>query len=829
MADELYKASGTAAEEGAESATTSDSESQDNDREEEEEEWDDPLADDEELQKAFLSLYLECSAEDRYPRLLEVKDVKQAENYWAGRQYWYWSDKDETWKPAPGVGVSPSGDLDLDEMPRFEFVTNIYQSRGLMFIGAVAGAPPRYRFFPTDSDNPADTDAADGRTKLSRLIWRWNPAQLLLQDECYQAWCGGFICLWTRYVADGEKHGFDTIPGLGTKDSDVDSTIICPKCGWSAPAAEAVPPVPCPTCGTQLSDENISEEESIPVPIDAQDSEVPRGRQVIEAFGALNCKRPQHTKNQSEWHYFAIEREIHYSLLRASAATEDIADKIRPGMNFGPDDAFERNARLAVAENSKLPTQTGAKQSTLVTHVDVWFRPSAYWMLKDKEMRQRAKDIFPRGVHIQFAGNTFFKSEAQSMDDCLATCHAMPGRGQHRPAVGTAEISVQDRFNTFSNISAETYEYGIPITYRASDTFSPEANEDQRAAPGLEVEVALQPGADIRSRVMQTRADSVSPDMQKHMMDLMGPISDQVTGTYPALSGAGEDQPNTLGQQSMQHDQAMGRMGVFYVPLKQLHADITTLACRDYEKHCSGKVNIPVLGDSGDFENESVDVDALEGDAGAYPEGDENFPELWNQQRAIVMQIADTPYGQELKQDMGNAQLFAKMTGIPDLKIPGLDDWQFQLKEIADLIRIPEGEELLTGIAPQVEVENYQNHGVHSACCKWWLNSPRGQKTKRENPLGFDAVVQHLAQHDRMIPPPQPQEKPLTEALNIAFKDMPPEAQAQVLAKLGINVTPQDFLHKLMLDKASKTPKHVPVTSATPSATGAGERTQLNA
>jgi hypothetical protein len=821
MSDELFKSAGTAADQSAEATDLDAQDSDLNENLDQEQDWDDPLADDEDLQKALLALYLECSAEDRYPRLIEVKDVKQAENYWAGRQYWYWSDRDESWKPAPGVGVSPMGDLDFDEMPRFEFVTNIYQGRGLIFIGSVASVPPRYRFFPDDPEEPADYETAEGRTKLAELIWRWNPPQLLLQEETYHAWTGGFICLWTRFVPNGEKLGFDTLASVAESDSAVDSTILCPSCGWSAPAAEAVPPVPCPECGTLLTEENISEEEPIPVPIDGEEQEVARGRQVIEAFGALNCKRPQHTSKQSEWHYFAIEREIHYSLLRAGAATEEIADKIKPGLNFGPDDAFERNARLAVAENTKLPTQTGAKQSTLVTHADVWFRPSAFWMLKDKSQRERALDNFPRGVHVQFAGNTFYKSEAQSMDDCLVTCHALPGRGQHRPAVGTAHISVQDRINTLSNISMETYEYGIPITYRDSATFASDADEDQRAAPGLEVEVALQPGADIRQKIMQVRADSVSSDMVKHAEDLMGPVSDVVTGTYPALSGAGENQPNTLGQQAMQRDQAMGRMGVFYVPLKQLHADITTLATRDFQNHVTGKVKIPMLGDSGDFESESIDPTTLTGEASAYPEGDENFPELWNQQRATWMQIAETPYGMELNKDMGNRQLSAKLIGIPGLNIPGLDDWQFQLREINDLTRIPEGEQMLSGIAPEVEIEPYQNHPVHIACCKWWLNSMRGQKCKRENPMGFEAVVEHLAGHQKLIPPPEPDEKPLSQTVNTAFKDLPPEAQAQYLEKeFGIKVDPQAFLQQVALEQAKKAPKHVPVATAP----GAGDQ-----
>jgi len=32
----------------------------------------------------------------------------------------------------------------------------------------------------------------------------------------------------------------------------------------------------------------------------------------------------------------------------------------------------------------------------------------------------------------------------------------------------------------------------------------------------------------------------------------------------------------------------------------------------------------------------------------------ENFPELWNQKRATIMQIMDTPYGQQLTQEPEN-------------------------------------------------------------------------------------------------------------------------------------------------------------------------------
>ena len=90
------------------------------------------------------------------------------------------------------------------------------------------------------------------------------------------------------------------------------------------------------------------------------------------------------------------------------------------------------------------------------------------------------------------------------------------------------------------------------------------------------------------------------------------------------------------------------------------------------------------------------------------------------------------------------------------------------------------------------------------------MNNELGQKMKRENPVGWMAVKRHKAEHDAQIPKPAPPEKPLAETLNVAFKDMPPEAQAQVLEKLGIQVTPQDFIQKLALDQAAKAPKVLP-------------------
>jgi hypothetical protein len=769
---------------------------------------DDPLADREDLQEQLYSLFIACRGEDRFARLVEVKDVKRAEFYWTGRQYIWWSSQDRQYQLPQNSQAFNYGDLNVDDMPRFEFVTNIYQATGLTVIGAISGAPPRYRFFPTDADEANDLDTAAARTKEAKLIERWNPPQKLLQEEAYHAYTGGFICYWTRYVTDGEKYGVDPAgPEMREGSYQPQSTIVCQNCGWSAPAEHAMPPVPCPECGEELTEDNIAEENPIPVPEADEGQEKEKGREIISIYGALNCPRPQYAQEQSQFHYFAIEEEMHYSVLQG--AFPDKAEKITEGADFGAEDVYERNARLSVLENTALVTQTGAAQAKLVTFARVWFRPSAFNMIKDPALKDELKELFPRGCRVEFAGHTYCTSVSESMDDAIVTAQVMPGRGQHRNGAGTSMLSIQDRFNTRTNITEETYEYGIPVTYRASDTFDESSSNDQRAAPGLEVPVELRQGEDLRSKILQVRADSIPADMAAGNTELMGPVTQYISGTYPALTGAGAGQgaPETLGQQSMQRDQAMGRIGVFYVNLKQAKADIMTLACRDLERNTEGKLKMPVFGQSGDFESETVDVTALEGDAEAYPEGDEQFPELWNQQRATMTQVMDTPWGGALVQDPENADLFARLLGIPGLKVPGVDSRRKQLREINELLQIPGGDQALAGVAPMVEIDQENDdHAVEAETCKNWINSEAGQRAKRENPNGFEAVRAHRRLHMQALPKPEPPTKPLAESMTVAFKDMPPEAQRQVLAKFGVNVSPEDFLAALAMKQAEKTP-----------------------
>lgn len=771
---------------------------------------DDPLADRPELQQELLKLLQICTADDRYPRLVEVRECAHDRHYWRGNQYIWWSERDKCFNASSGAQTfASSGSSDIDDMPHFEFVTNIYQSGGLTAVAAITGAPPAYRFFPNNPNKPDDIETAQGYTKAAKLIERWNPPKLLLQDEVYYLWCDGIVGLHTEYVEDGERFGYEAKPTLSegqTKESD---QVKCDKCGYTSPAKHFVPPVPCPECGKVLTEDNLMPGESAVTIEEGGEEHLPQGRQLITVHGALELRRPQWAKEQSDFHYLIHDREVHYSLLKAKHP--DKADQIQPGQSSGTDDTFERTARLSVSQGTNLLAQTGGALAVLCTHSKVWFRPTAFYAL-EKTKRDALLEVFPNGCRVEFCGPTYLTSRKESMDDCWVIYHAMPGNGQHRPGLGSSTVPVQDQYNTLSNIRAETYEYGIPITYRDANTFDPTASQEQRSEPGSEIGVVLRQGEDIRAKIMQVRADSVSADMVGYAQELRGPIKQDLTGEFPALLGAAENSTDTARGIAIQRDQAMGRMGVPYSRIKQAHSDIISLACRDFHAHAKGEMIMPVLGPSGDFEAESVDLTALEGEARAYPEGDEQFPELWGQQRTTFMGMMDTPQGQALMTEPANAELAVKLIGITDLVIPGADARKKQLKEISEIVKAFGDNPV--GQPPEVD-PLVDDHPAEAATCKRYLLSEDGQKLKRENPPAYAAVRAHLEQHiqqvEKAAASQTPEEKPLSESLTASFKDMPPEAQRQVLAKMGITVSPEDFMVKLAMDKAVKAPAIPPV------------------
>jgi hypothetical protein len=93
-----------------------------------------------ELVNALRELVREYRQEGVVARRHEIRRIRQARLFWQGMQYAWWNPTDMNWH-MPYESRSKDS-RELEEMPRFQFVTNFYQGFGLSFVAVLSQDVP---------------------------------------------------------------------------------------------------------------------------------------------------------------------------------------------------------------------------------------------------------------------------------------------------------------------------------------------------------------------------------------------------------------------------------------------------------------------------------------------------------------------------------------------------------------------------------------------------------------------------------------------------------------------------------------------------------------
>ncbi len=126
----------------------------------------------ERLQEALRRLVQQFSTESESTRRQEIRRIKQAHQFWRGLQYLWWDERDQNWHlPFEQKLMDNSS---LEDLPRYEFVTNIYQAFGLSLMAVLSQDVPRVRFFPSSAQAEEDVAAAKAATEVAQLVERNN-------------------------------------------------------------------------------------------------------------------------------------------------------------------------------------------------------------------------------------------------------------------------------------------------------------------------------------------------------------------------------------------------------------------------------------------------------------------------------------------------------------------------------------------------------------------------------------------------------------------------------------------------------------------------------
>jgi hypothetical protein len=744
------------------------------------------------LVNALRELVVEYRMEGLVARRHEIRRIRQARLFWQGLQYAWWNPQDMNWHlPTESKMFDSSA---LEDMPRYQFVTNLYQAFGLSFISVISQDVPATRFYPQSTLSEADIATAKAGSEVAKLIEQNNHAEQLLTGLGFYLWTDGKIGGYVRYVADGQRFGWRDELVLEERWVRLGCDAYqCSQCGaetelqnseaktpplqkaqrWAtqsadyAGGADFLAGTICPGCGVALGDADFSPAPLVPVPIGIGTRRVPNGQEVISIVGGLELNTPVWANEQHEFPYLQWQLEVHRAKLKA--AYPHAADKIQMGGPVSADDVYARATRVAVAQGMPT-THPGDALFNLVTFSRTWIRPWAFYAIEDTDVRDALLGLFPDGCYAAFAGDTYCESRNESMDDCWRVMHALPGDGQNRPSVGESLIEVQERYNTLSNIQAETYEYGIPPIYADPQVLDFDALQSQTAEPAAHYPARARPGMSLADGFFQPAPAQVPPDMLRHQQDLIGPIAQFLTGLFPAVFGGEMENVKTASGYAMARDQALGRLGLVWRRLKHFYGDVMLLSVDCFRKNRPNDVEIPFLGAGGQFEAKFIRLADLKGNIQAHPETDETFPRLKSQQRAVLQQLMTNPDPtiQAALREPANLGFIKSLIGLSELVVPGEDARSKQLREIQQLLAsgpmvvaaassaksdaAGESDAATSGADVQlvstVSVDELlDDHATEFEECRRWASSDAGQIARAQNPAGFANVRAHAAQH----------------------------------------------------------------------------------
>jgi hypothetical protein len=696
------------------------------------------------LVHALRELVRQYREEGVVARRNEIRRIRQARLFWQGLQYAWWNPNDMNWH-LPYENRS-SDDRELEDMPRYQFVTNFYQGFGLSFVAVLSQDVPTVRFYPQSAQSLQDISAARAASDVATLIEQNNHVEELLTHVGYFLWTDGKLGAYVRYVADGQRFGFHEETVLEALEVPLgEDKYVCPECGKETPAPRDSWPVSresgqgvapadlssatspddvilsdsegyqppqnrgrsdaeilrdanptslrmtspdnaqCPSCGTPLSKTNLRPAERVTIPRIVGTRRVPNGQEVISIAGGLELNTPVWANEMHEYPYLQWQAEVHRAKLKA--AYPHAADKIETSPSQGSEDVYARVSRLSVEQG--LPSiHPGDALMNLITFDRTWLRPWAFYSVEDVAVRNELLALFPDGCYVAFAGDAYCESRSESMDDHWRVLHALPGDGQNRPSVGDSLVQVQERYNVLSNMQAETYEYGIPPIYADPQVLDFDALSNQVAEPAAHFPARARPGQPLAAGFFQPAPATVPPDMLRHQQDLIGPVAQFLTGLFPAIFGGNMEDVKTASGYALARDQAMGRLGLVWRRTKQFYADVMLLSVDCFRKNRPEDAEIPLLGPDGVFDSRAIRIVDLKGNIAVHPEADETFPRLKSQQRGVLQQMftINDPVIQRALVEPANLGFIKNVLGLTELVIPGEDSRNKQLREIQKLL-----------------------------------------------------------------------------------------------------------------------------------------------
>lgn len=702
----------------------------------------------------LLSIIQDYDRKEEFARQEILKKCRKHLNYWNGQQYLAWDETANDWKTSDDIiNEDPTNDID----PALHAKTvNVYKAHGEILIAALTAGLPAVRFFPSDADVAEDVTSARAQSRIAELIQKQNHARILLMRALFILYNQGMVACYNENKSDFrfgsiKKPVYSDVPVIQQQS-------YCPSCGADMPGMgqgmmdqgqmqSQMPPEvqgqmqmqTCPSCQQQVTPETDVNQTTQRQLTDY--TEEPKNRECLEIYGPLNVKIPVWARDQFSTPYVILETEEHVALMRE--IYPELADKISGG-NYAA--TYDQEARIPSHYKANSPDD-------LLTVQRVWLRAWAYNSFADPEKIQLLKQKYPDGAYVVILNrNLVAEIAADRLDEHWTISEQPLSEVLQAEPIGSPMVPLQDITNELVNLTLETIEFGIPETFADPRTLDFESYPRQEARPGQISEATAPGGQGLSAGFHEIKAATLSREVEP-FAERITTSAQFVMGSYPSVyGGAGESRGGTAKEYEMSRASALQRLSSTWIIVQEWWGKVLAKAVRSYVKNMKEDTKF-VQAKGSTFLNVWIRKSELSGDVEMEPEISEAFPVSWTQKRDIFLELIrmgnKSPDVQQVVRHPENASLIATVVGVPELYIPGDDDRNKQLYEIAQMItaqpqQVPGPAGFISSVPVTPEVDN---HAIEAEICKSWMKSEVGLDAKVNNPAGYANVLAHLKEH----------------------------------------------------------------------------------
>lgn len=727
---------------------------------------------DQRIKDALLAILEGVEREDEVLRLQQLRQFKKNNLFWHGFQYLYWSDQDQDWRiPTHDQLEQISSREEVKYV--FEHVVNIFKAHGESIIAALSADIPSVKFGPRDAQDPNDKRAVEAADTSVELIERWNRAKLLIINALFYLATEGFVASYTYNRKDPE-YGHVKIPQYGTQmQMGAPDTHVCNTCGYSEPIDNSQPSMPvsgdgsdenvqptnelggqgtaCPQCGQPMDQEGGMPEE---VPVITGNRLIPKGREIIEIYGALSVRVSSVVTKQADAGYL-----IHY-VDADPAAFQEAFQSVKDEISSDSSDSYERSMRMTSLSMDGI-------DSSLATQKKCWFRP---WMLNrlgksiEPEVEAQIRKLFPNGIYFSAIGKTICEARTENMDKHWTLTKAGPSKGVHADPLLQSIVPLQEIRNNLTNQVVMQVEYGIPATFADPEVYDFEGMSKQEVSPGYVYPATPRPGQTLDQSFHTEKVTTLSKEVTG-LFSILESSEQFLSGSFPSIfGGPSVSGSKTLGEYEKSRSFALQRLSLVWYFINVWYGETMHKALLSFIDHQVEDEPLTKQGSPGSWQTKWIRKADLKGSFDRLePDVSSDFPMSFAQKRSVLMNLMQLG-NEEINSVLfssENAAITQSYVGLNELIIPGAVQRNKQLREILTLIGMEPSEPAPNQIMSTVPVEPMiDDHETHMTTLIDFLSSNTGQDLKAENPAGYANCLAHLMEHKMalmaQLPPPAP-------------------------------------------------------------------------